>query len=158
VAELEVEAGLEVDARRQLEGDATWLVALESLDGETFDWAGGTRADSIVRAPNPDDAFALDRDEVASPAFVEVDGTWRLYYAARRGQRWSIGLLVSRAGTAWRDLDAVLEPRGNGFDALSVRDPAPWVTTNGDVQLYYVASDGLDDVLALAGPAGTLGE
>jgi len=144
---------------RLRDGATTRLVALESGDdGQTFDWAGGELADAVVREPSPMDAFALDRDEVASPALVVVDGTWRLYYAARRGQRWSIGLLVSSEGTAWRDLGAVLEPRGNGFDALSVRDPAPWVTASGDVQLYYVASDGLEDIIALAGPAGTLGE
>lgn len=154
---------IDADAWRMIarvrDGDATRLVALESFDeGETFTWVDGTQEASVVRAPDPTDVFALDRDEVASPALVVVDDTWRLYYAARRGQRWSIGLLVSKEGTAWRDLGAVLEPGGNGFDALSVRDPAPWLTPSGDVQLYYVASDGLDDILALAGPAGTLGE
>jgi len=144
---------------RVRDGDATRLVALESYDdGATFDWADATQEQSVVREPNGDDAFALDRDEVAAPAVTVVDGTWRLYYAARRGQRWSIGLLVSMEGLAWRDLGAVLEPSGNGADALSVRDPAPWQTPSGDIQLFYVASDGLDDILALAGPAGTLGE
>lgn len=141
------------------QGDGPRLVALISDDdGESFDWVNGRLEASIVRAPIPDDVFAIDRDEVGEPALVRVGGTWRLYYAARRGQRWSIGLLVSEEGLAWRAMDAVLMGDGAGFDALGVRSPAPLPWDGDDLRLYYVGTDGSREAVGLAGPAGTLGE
>jgi len=135
------------------------LALLRSADeGFQFEWANGSLESSIVRSPDGNDAFAIHRDEVASPALVEINGTWRLYYSARRGGRWSIGLLVSSRGLAWRDLGPVLEGDGVGFDALGVLHPAPVVMPSGNLRLYYVGTTGSQNVLGLSGPAGTLGE
>ncbi len=140
-------------------GTGPRLAALVSRDsGGRFEWAiEGDLERSIVRAPGHDDVFAIDRDEVGEPALIVHEGTWRLYYAARRGQRWSIGLLVSTDGTAWRAMGPVLEGDGDGFDALGVRSPAPFVA-GGAVRLYYVGTDGSASAVGIAGPAGMVGE
>lgn len=136
------------------------LVAFVATDpvGDAFDYVNGSLEGSIVLRTAPDEVFAIDRDEVASPAFVQVGDTWRLYYSARRGARWSIGLLVSRTGEAWRSLGAVLRGDDTGFDALGVRHPAPFRDASEGVGLYYLATDGSNVVLGLAGRPGTLGE
>lgn len=140
------------------DGSGARLAALVSTDsGGRFDWANGTLAASVVLAPRTDDVFAIDRDEVADPALLVVGGTWRLYYAARRGQRWSIGLLLSTDGTAWRSMGPVLEGDGEGFDGLGVRSPAPWLEGTS-VRMYYVGTNGSEDAVGMAGPAGTVGE
>lgn len=118
------------------------------------------RLEGLRQAP-VEDLFAFDRDEVAQPAIAQTaDGLYRLYYAGRRGTAWSAGLLVSEDGVAWRPLGRVLGPDGDGFDALSVRGPAPVVRSDlgGALHLYYTGSDGAGAAIGLAGPAGTLGE
>lgn len=91
-----------------------------------------------------EDLFAFDRDEVASPAVLFREGAYRLYYAGRRGTRWSIGLLVSHDGTLWRaPVDgALLRGDGEGFDAIGVRDPAPLIEPDGSLSLYFTGVDG----------------
>lgn len=139
-------------------GGQSSLVAFHSFDsGLSFEFERSTLEASRVHAPTPDDVFAIDRDEVASPALLRVGGTWRLFYGARRGGRWSIGMLVSEDGAAWRPMGAVLSGSGTGYDALGVMLPAPFLTPAG-VGLYFVASDGATSVIGLAGPPGTLGE
>ncbi|MBX3273537.1 MAG: hypothetical protein KF729_24955 [Sandaracinaceae bacterium] len=139
-------------------GEHARLAELVSMDGGgRFLWARGELASSTVRAPSGD-AFALDRDEVAEPALVRVGDTWRVYYAGRSGQRWSIGLLVSEEGSAWRDLGLVLAGDRSGFDALGARAPAPWLDDDGAVRLYYVGTGGDEGAIGLAGPRGTYGE
>ncbi len=141
------------------DGDGPRLASLRSMDGGgRFEWAHGDLESSTVRGPAPDDAFAIDRDEVAEPALLRIGSTWRLYYAGRRGQRWSIGLLVSETGDAWRAMPPVLEGDGTGFDALGARSPAPSLDASGAARLHYVGTDGTDSLVGLAGPAGTLGE
>lgn len=138
-------------------GAQTSLEQFEAIGGDTGAW----RPLSVVRAPAAADLFAFDRDDVAQPAVVRsADGLYRLYYAGQRGTGWSIGLLVSQDGDAWRPLGAVLTPDGEGFDALQVRGPAPVLRTDraNALHLYYTASDGVSSAIGLAGPAGTLGE
>lgn len=87
---------------------------------------------------------AFDRDEVASPSVVHAGSTYRLYFAGRRGLRWSIGVLVSPDGALWMEPHGgalVRSPSGEGFDALGITDPEPLI--DGDVlHLYYTALDG----------------
>jgi hypothetical protein len=151
-------------ARATVDGGGTALVALlGGNDGTGWQLAGGTLERSVVRAPAADLLFAFDRDEVATPAVILTpgprgDAILRLYYAGRRGTRWSIGLLVSETGEEWLASGEVLTPSSNGFDALGVFGPAPIVRAGGELHLVYVGTDGVDLAYGLAGPAGTLGE
>lgn len=97
-----------------------------------------------LRAPHPTDVFAFDRDEVDGPAVLVRGGVYRLYFAGRRGTRWSLGLLVSDDGVDWHEPavgKAVLSPSGAGFDALGVRDPA-FDLVGDQLRLYYAGDDG----------------
>lgn len=151
-------------ARATLDDGSTALIALlGGSDGMSWQFAGGALTSSVVRAPDADLLFAFDRDEVATPAVVLAPGPHgepllRLYYAGRRGTRWSIGLLVSEAGDTWLPGGEVLGPRGVGFDALGVLGPAPIVRASGALHLVYLGTNGVGLAFGLAGPAGTLGE
>jgi hypothetical protein len=123
---------------------------------------GGSLETARVAAPRRDDLFAFDRDAVGAPAVVvhgpETAPVWRLYYAGRRGTRWTIGALVSEDGSEWRRLGPVLGGRdGTAFDALGVTDPAP-VRLDDGIRLYYRGTDGADSAFGVAGPSGTLPE
>lgn len=163
-----------VDAPAITIGDPSWaliarvgtgqdqrLVRFVSADGESWTLRGGSVESATLRVPRTDDLFAFDRDEVGAPASVIVPD-WsgrpieRVYYAGRRGTRWSIGLLVSATGDDFRAMGAVLEP-GQGFDALGVADPAP-LLEGSTLRLYYAGTDGSTWRIGVAGPAGTLGE
>src|SRR5690606_10270011 len=89
--------------------------------------------------------MAFDADEVAAPAlYVDGAGILRLYYAGRRGSRWSIGMIASGDGRifAYAPSEPVLRASGTGHDALSVLDPS--VVRVGDtLQLFHTASDGV---------------
>lgn len=116
-----------------------------SGDGLVLYRASGS---SLVRGEvlrEPSGALAaFDRDEVASPSIVHTGSAYRLYFAGRRGLRWSVGVLISPDGATWMEPHGgalVRAPSGEGFDALGVTDPAPVI--DGDVlHLYYTALDG----------------
>jgi len=117
----------------------------------------GLRMSSIVHEPTS--GLGFDADEVASPSLVIVRDVLRLYYAGRRGTRWSIGLRVSPDGVHWLEAGggaAVLGASRLGFDALSVADPDAVVMTDpsGDgrstLRLYYAGSDGRTESVGLA--------
>jgi hypothetical protein len=102
------------------------------------------RTDTFVLEPSGD-PLAFDRDEVSAPVALEHAGVTRIYYAGRRGTRWSLGLLVQgrdqgffRAGN---DGLAVLGPTGQGFDALGVASPAAFLD-GGELVLLYAGTDG----------------
>ena len=115
------------------------------MDGDT-----ATFTQTVTR-PRGDDLFAFDRDEVADPAVIVIDGVARLYFAGRRGTRWGIGALV------FHDADVmtwmappqpqVLAGDAEGFDALGVRDPAPFSIEAADgtreLRLYYTGTEGV---------------
>lgn len=130
------------------------LVGWVSNDGLEWQLDGTSVQTATVRAPDLENTFAADRDEVATPAMVRVGGTYRLYYSARRGSRWSVALLVSEDLQSWRSMGAVLEGSDSGFDALGVRHPAPiWGTSPPG--FYYLGTDGITAAFGRAGPAGT---
>ncbi|MGE0790867.1 MAG: hypothetical protein AB7S26_34655 [Sandaracinaceae bacterium] len=124
--------------------------------GETWSYSPVESVEGILRAPHPNDLFAVDRDEVADPALLFASGLYRLYYAARRGTRWTIAVLVSEDLRAWYPRGEVLGPRESGFDALGARAPAPFeVGSDGPIGLYYLGLDGATSVLRRADPTGT---
>ncbi len=96
-----------------------------------------------VRAPAAD-LLAFDRDEVDAPAVAKAGRVYRMFFAGRRGNRWSLGLLVSDDGRSFHDpLGGPLsEPPGQGFDALGRRDPAPLVEGE-TLTLFYAGTDGI---------------
>ncbi len=113
------------------------VLALFVSDGTTWTRSATLREPSGALA-----AFA--RDAVASPELVSSGGVQRLYFAGRRGQRWSIGVLVSPDGERWvepQDGALVREPSGAGFDALGVRDPSV-VIDEDTLRLFYTGLDG----------------
>ncbi len=110
-------------------------VALESRP------VGGGSPDA-VRLPS-EDVFAFDRDEVAAPMVAQVGSTMRLFFAGRRGTRWSIGMLMWVEGLGWTEIGEplVYTPTGSGFDALGALDPSVIVTGEA-LELVYTALDG----------------
>lgn len=152
VESLDHAAPFEVDGQlhlvvRERRADGTALALYRSAAGE---WV---RVTEVARASG--ELFAFDRDEVASPAVLIDGGVYRIYYAGRRGTRWSIGLAASHDGARWeRPLGGpVLRPSGDGFDAIGVRDPAP-LRVGDELRLYYAGSDGARTRIGVAtGPA-----
>jgi hypothetical protein len=96
--------------------------------------------------------FSFDADEVRSPSVILVNHVYRLYYAGRRGSRWSIGMLIAADLGFWRAGNGglpVLDPDGAGFDAVSVSEPSV-VEEDGVLSLYYLGSDGVDRALGVS--------
>ena len=104
---------------------------------------GAMESDFILK--NSGEEIAFDRDEIRSAAVVQTSTTTRVYYAGRRGTRWSIGMLQSSGtGFYFRSTNAgaaLLTGSGAGSDALSVSAPTAWI--DGDtLHLVYAGSDG----------------
>ena len=93
-------------------------------------------------------AAGFDVDEVAYPSLVVHNGAWQLFYAGRRGSRWSVGLLVSDQLTRWRapQEGPVLGHGGGAWERVGVLAPAAVsiVEPAGHrVELFYLGSDGV---------------
>lgn len=124
---------------------------LTGVCGADSSCSGGARTQAHLYAARTA-SIAFDADEVADPAIVLYDHVYRLYYAGRLGSRWSIGMLIAADLGYWRPANQgtpILSADGSGFDAVSVRAPAPLVE-NGDLALYYQGSDGDTQTIALA--------
>jgi hypothetical protein len=134
-----------IAARATSAGDvgAESIVLLE-LAGDELHWLEGTEEASTVVRP-AGGIHAFDADEVAAPAlYVDSAGIVRVYYAGRRGARWSIGLRAAgmNGPFSYAPEEPVLEPSGDGLDALGVSDPS--VAREGaELRLYHTALDGL---------------
>jgi len=119
--------------------------------------------DAVAVAPSDLDAAtvrvqqpgfgAFDRDEVAAPSVYRHDGGVQLAFAGRSGARWAIGLMSTdlRDLSRWHaePVTPVLAGDADGFDALTVRDPAV-VARRADIEMLYIGSDGARDVIGLA--------
>lgn len=147
---------LDMIVRATLDGASDALIRLVS-DDDGLSWTLPSEAldayDARIYTTSAD-PFAFDADELAEPAVVFAGGLYRLYYAGRRGTRWTIGLLVSPDLVDWYPAGAVLGPDDDGYDAIGVRGPAPFVQGSA-VGLYYLATDGVSTTLGYAGPSGT---
>lgn len=86
----------------------------------------------------------LGATEVAAPSLVIHHDAWILHYAARRGARWSIQLLVSQDMRVFRSMGTVLEGSGaaGAFDRLGVSHPDA-LSVGDEVQLLYAGHDGI---------------
>jgi hypothetical protein len=118
-------------------------IVLLDLNGDGLTWHGGSPSAATV-IERRGGLMAFDADEVGGPAlFVDGGGLLRVYYAGRRGTRWSIGMIASGDGSTFTPapLTPLLAPSGAGFDALAVSDPSV-VHTDGALQIFYGASDG----------------
>ena len=121
------------------------------LCGADSTCANGARSQAHLYASRAA-SIAFDADDVDDPAIVLYDHVYRLYYAGRLGARWSIGMLVAADLGYWRPANGgapVLVPEGVGFDAVSVRSPAPLVEGQR-LALYFVGSDGDTSSFGLA--------
>ncbi|MFN0063076.1 MAG: hypothetical protein ACKVPX_11245 [Myxococcaceae bacterium] len=119
-------------------GDLAFFVRLERTETGWIASEGGVLEGEIHRA-GVSIPGALDRDEIADPALVFEGGSYRLYYAARRGTRWGMALLMSEGGRQWHKPlgeAPVWERDEASFASLAVRDPAPWVN-DGQVELLF---------------------
>ena len=103
------------------------------------------RTDTFVLEPSGE-PLAFDRDEVSAPVAIEHAGVTRIYYAGRRGTRWSIGMLLEGPDAGFFRLAnggaPVLAPSGQGADALGVAGPAPFVAGDA-LTLLYAGTDGV---------------
>ena len=102
------------------------------------------RTDDFVLEPSTD-PLAFDRDEVSAPVAITHAGVTRIYYAGRRGTRWSVGLLLQGTDRTFfraaNDGAAVLTPTGQGPDALGVSSPAAFVD-GSELVLLYAGTEG----------------
>ncbi|MFW5920629.1 MAG: hypothetical protein ACOCUS_02225, partial [Polyangiales bacterium] len=119
----------------------------------------GNELDGQLRSPGQR-APRYDADAVGSTSLAIHDGAWQLYYARRRGTRWSVGLLSSHELLYWRHVDdgsAVLGAGPADFERLGLRSPD--ALGRGDlVELVYVGVDGTDGGLGIARrPATNMG-
>jgi hypothetical protein len=142
----------------ELAGDDTLLGGVaESRDvtvppAQFYTTASPLTADEAFYANRETDEAAFDHDEIAAPEVVAYGGVTRVFFAARRGARWSIGMLRS-PDFAHFELaypGPVLAGSGSGFDAVSVSDPDVWIDGAGRLTLYYTASDGTSTEPGLA--------
>ena len=132
-----------------LSADGLVRLAAETIEGD-FDWVAGAEP---FFGPRRDDAQAFDRDELAAPhLWRDTHGVLRLFYAGRRGSRWSIGLaianrldFVERFGES-----ALLAGSGVGADALGARAPAILDHGGGEYTLLYSGLDGASERLTFA--------
>ncbi|MGE0790865.1 MAG: hypothetical protein AB7S26_34645 [Sandaracinaceae bacterium] len=124
---------------RERRGGVDALVVAR-FDPDTGAVAG---APQLIRRARSGEVAAFDRDEVGSPVAIVAAGVLRVYYAARRGTRWAIGVMVSDDAEHWRDLGEIAGPTGTGFDALGRSDPAVLLDTAGQLRLFYAAHDGV---------------
>lgn len=126
-------------------------IVLLSVQGDELVLRGPDLASAfVVRARGG--VMAFDADEVGGPALhVDGAGILRLYYAGRRGSRWSIGMVASGDGRsfAYAPREPVLRASGTGHDALSVLDPSV-VRAGSTLQLFHTASDGVEERVARA--------
>jgi len=115
-----------------------------SLCASESDCDDRERFDDYVHTTSAD-PLAFDHDEVRAPVALEHGGVRRIYFAGRRGTRWSIGMLLEGDdGSFFRianDGAAVLGPSGSGDDALGVAGPSP-IVRDGELELLYAGTDG----------------
>lgn len=115
-----------------------------AVDTQFYTSTSPDSPDEALYANRVDDASAFDHDEIASPEIVVQRGIVRVFFAARRGARWSIGMLRSPDFAHFQLAypGPVLSGSGVGFDAVSVSDPDVVVDGAGTLALYYTATDG----------------
>ncbi|MGQ9582479.1 MAG: putative Ig domain-containing protein, partial [Thermoplasmatota archaeon] len=91
-------------------------------------------------ALNPGTPSTFDAAGVSQPCVIEVDGSYRMYYAGSDGSHWRIGLATSSDGLSWvRHPDNPILVPGTGWDASSVA--WPFVIYNGTAyQMWYAGS------------------
>jgi hypothetical protein len=130
-----------------LDGIPHAIVVADEGDAQRLElWSlasGSALRQSVIRQTPRTDLFAFDRDEIGGAAAVVLGGVTRVYYAGRRGTRWSIGVLASDDGEHWNEPPnhVVLGASDAGFDAIGARDPATDVV-DGVLHLYYTGDDG----------------
>jgi len=127
-----------------LDLSATAPARADSLCASESDCDDRERLDDYVHTTSAG-PLAFDHDEVRAPVVLEHGGVRRIYFAGRRGTRWSIGMLLEGDdGSFFRianDGAAVLGPSGGGDDALGVAGPSPTVR-DGELELVYAGTDG----------------
>lgn len=139
-------------------GDLRFVAAVRDAEGthlRVYRSNGDGWMATPVLSNRADALFAFDRDEVGDPSVAFEGGAYRLYFAGRRGTRWSIAVRASGDGLTFVEPpnSLVLEPSGHGFDALEVRGPSAAVL-DGSLHLYYEGSDGSRSRVGVAiGPA-----
>lgn len=125
------------------QGGSTSIYLFEVAGDALLLPSGDISSGAVVRARGGVSAF--DADEVGGPAlYVDGAGILRLYYAGRRGSRWSVGVLASGDGSLfpYAPSEPVLRPSGSGHDALGVLDPSV-VKVGGALQVFHTATDGV---------------
>ncbi len=106
----------------------------------------------VLRIASATDLFAFDRDDVSDPFVVRTGSVYRLFFAGRRGLRWSIGMLASADGSLFNEPSdgAAIFAGGTGaFDSLGARAPEARIDGSALV-LYYTAVDGSSGRLGIA--------
>ena len=115
------------------------------LEGE---WTTSSQYPPITARTTNSTAF--DRDEISAPSLISANGVLRVYYSARRGRTWRIGLIAYERGEGpWRYPMPILSGSGEGHDALGVRDPSA-LQVGTRLDLYYTGLGSLETRLGQA--------
>jgi hypothetical protein len=131
----------------------TQLAAYRSLGGVSWTHVETSHLEALTRRGDVShDGFTAD--DVAHPSLVVHNGAWQVYYAGRRGTRWSIGLLASDELLHWRDVGLVLSGDGNGFDRLGASAPAARSVADR-VELLFEGHDGVYTSIGFAARPST---
>ena len=122
-------------------------IFLSNDQGATFQpFDAGELAERTLRGGLPV-GTGFDADEIASPTLAIHNGAYQLYYGARRGPRWSIGLLVSDELLYWRDAGQVPISHPSNIARLGAMDPDVAVIDDR-IELVHATFDGTRTHLA----------
>lgn len=139
-------------ARVHLRDGSTALRAFRSTTGVEWETAGSHLLEERTKRTGTSYDFRFDAEDITQPSLHVQNRAYHLYYEGRRGDRSSIGLLVSDDLLGWRDLsenDAVYQEGNHAFDQLGVR--AADVLFDGElVRMLYVGDSGNAQVPVLA--------
>lgn len=137
--------------RANLEDGSKSLRAFKSTTGIEWEPITSARLEERTARNGSSSSFRFDAEEITQPSLVVQNRAYHLYYEGRRGERSSIGLLVSDDLLGWRDLsenDAVYQEGKHTFDQLGTH--AADVLYDGEVvRMLYVGDSGGDQVPAL---------
>ena len=122
--------------RATLVSGASELHAFYSADPKAG-WArivdGSLEALTRVEHPN---------EEIGSPSLVVHNSAYQLYYARRRGTRWSVEIAASDELLFWRPLGEALGGSGEGFDRQGARG-LDARSVFGRIEAIYSGQDGV---------------
>lgn len=107
-----------------------WLMYYSAWDGSRWTIGRAESEDLYNWTADPDAVFAIEGQDVGSPAVLYGEGQFRMWTVRREAVGWSLGVATSPDGVRWTDQGATLalegsegwdEPPGVGIDGTLSR-------------------------------------